>query len=178
LAGEIASGKGTAAKYITKKYGGVSYRFSDPLRDILLRMHMDINRENYHKISMALRKNFGQDSFSKIISQDIKKEKSKIVVLDGVRRPSDIKYLKDIKGFHLIFIEADLEERFKRLKMRKEKTDDREKKIKYFKKEHQSEVEMKIRQMKKMADFVIDNNQSLAQLFKSIDAILAEIGPE
>jgi dephospho-CoA kinase len=124
---------------------------------------------------MALRKYFGEDAFSKIIFQDIEKEKNKIIVLDGVRRPSDIKYLKDTEGFYLIFIEADLEERFKRLKTRKEKTDDREKKIQYFKKEHQSEVEMKIRQMKKVADFVIDNNQNRSQLSRSIDAILAEI---
>jgi len=44
-----------------------------------------------------------------------------------------------------------------------------------FKKEHKSEVEMKIRQLKKMADFVIDNNQNLSQLFRSIDTALVKI---
>jgi dephospho-CoA kinase len=174
-AGEIASGKETVARHIIKKYGGSLYRFSDPLRDILTRMHLDVDRQNYHKISKALRKYFGQDALSRIIYNDIKKSKDKIIVLDGIRRKSDMEYLKNINGFKLIFIEADLKKRFERLKARREKTDDQRKGLVSFKKEHKSEVEMKIRQLKKMADFVIDNNQNRSQLFRSIDTALAKI---
>ena len=124
---------------------------------------------------MALRKHFGEDVLSKIISEDIKREKNKIVVLDGVRRSADIKYLKAVEGFYLIFIEADLKKRLKRLNARKEKIDDKEKEIGHFKKEHKSEVEIKIRQMKKIAHFVIKNNQGRSQLFRSIDVALAKI---
>jgi dephospho-CoA kinase len=177
-AGEIASGKETVARHIIKKYGGSLYRFSDPLRDILIRMHLDVDRQNYHKISMALRKYFGQDALSRIIYNDIKKSKDKIIVLDGIRRKSDMKYLKDVKGFNLIFIEADLKKRFKRLKARREKIDDQRKSLALFKKEHESEVEIKIRELKKTADFIIDNNQSPAQLFSAIDVILENINPK
>jgi dephospho-CoA kinase len=174
-AGEIASGKETVAQYIIKKYGGSLYRFSDPLRDILIRMHLDSDRQNYHKISMALRKYFGQDALSHVIYNDIKKSKEKIIVLDGIRRKSDMKYLKDITGFKLIFIEADIKKRFKRLRSRREKADDQKKSLASFKKEHESEVEINIRKLKKIANFIIDNNHSHPQLFSAIDAVLANI---
>ena len=169
LAGEIASGKETIARYIIKKYGGVLFRFSDPLREIIARMHLPADRQNYHKISMALREHFGQDALSRIIYDDIKKSKDKIIVLDGIRRKSDIKYLKNIKGFNLIFIDAEIGIRFKRLKVRREKADDKRKTLGIFKKEHESEVERKIKQLKKEADFIIDNNSDREALFQQID---------
>jgi dephospho-CoA kinase len=174
-AGEIASGKETVAQYIIKKYGGSLYRFSDPLRDILLRMHLAVDRKNYHLISMALRNYFGQDSLSKIVFNDINKKRDKIIVIDGIRRQSDLKYLKNIRGFKLIFIEADLKKRFERLKARREKADDQKKSLSSFKKEHESEVEMNIRKLKKIADFIIDNNQGHSRLFSAIDAVLGNI---
>ncbi|MFA6047991.1 MAG: AAA family ATPase [Parcubacteria group bacterium] len=174
-AGEIASGKETVARYIIKKYGGSLYRFSDSLREILTRMHLPADRSNYHKISMALREYFGQDALSRIVYNDIKKSKNKIIILDGIRRKSDTEYLKDIKGFKLIFIDAKIETRLVRLKARKEKPDDKNKSIAKFKKEHESEVEIKIRKLKKIADFVVDNNGEKTKLFQQIDQIIDRI---
>jgi len=171
-AGEIASGKETVARHIIKKYGGSMYRFSDPLREIIIRMHLPVNRQNYHRISMALREYFGQDALSRIVYHDIEKSKDKIIILDGIRRKSDIKYLKGIKGFKLIFVDAKIEKRFERLKARREKTDDKNKSFKVFQKEHESEVERKIKQLKKVADFVVDNNGTKKELYKPIDNIM------
>lgn len=175
LAGEIASGKGTISKYIVKKYGGVSYRFSDPLRDILKRIHREIDRKNLHRISMALRKYFGEDIFSEVIFKDIKTDKKNVIVLDGVRRVGDIQHLKNIKGFKLIFVEADMKVRYGRLKKRKENKDDEEKNMRSFRKEHESEVERKIRKLKKTADFVVGNNGGTAELYRQIDQIISKI---
>jgi dephospho-CoA kinase len=174
-AGEIASGKETVARYIIKKYGGSLYRFSDPLTGILTRMHLDIDRQNYHKISMAIRKYFGQDALSHIVYNDIKTSKGKIIILDGIRRESDIKYLKDIKGFKLLFIDANLEKRFKRLKARREKTDDKHKSFKVFQKEHESEVERKIKQLKEVADFVVDNNETKKKFYAKINEVIKKL---
>jgi len=51
FAGEIASGKGTAAKYLAEKYGSGYFRFSTILRDVLKRLYLDESRENAQKIS-------------------------------------------------------------------------------------------------------------------------------
>ena len=53
--------------------------------------------------------------------------------------------------------------------MRREKADDKRKTLGIFKKEHESEVERKIKQLKKEADFIIDNNSDREALFQQID---------
>lgn len=174
-AGEIACGKETFAKYVLKKYGGSLYRFSDPLREILDRMHLDVDRDNLHRISMALRRYFGQDILFRMVYNDIKKSDSDIIILDAARRLSDIKHLKKFKGFRLIFIDASLEKRFGRLRLRGEKADDKKKSLRVFKKEHDSEVERKIRTLKKKADFVIENDGTPEQFYKNIDEVIKKI---
>ena len=57
-------------------------------------------------------------------------KKDKVIILDGIRRKSDMEYLKDIQGFSLVFIDAKLEKIFERLKTRREKIDDKKKSMK------------------------------------------------
>jgi len=83
VAGEIASGKDTVGKYIAEKYGALPLRFSQPLRDVLDRMGLEQNRENMAKLSLYLRKAFGEDILSKIILTEAEKSSSNLVVVDG-----------------------------------------------------------------------------------------------
>src|SRR3989344_2132033 len=92
FAGEIASGKGTATKYVVEKYHAVSDRFSTMLRDIADRVYLEQSRNNLQKISTMLRQTFGDDFLAKVISNDVQKNQSDIVVVDGIRRLPDIKY--------------------------------------------------------------------------------------
>ena len=115
LVGEIASGKGTVANYLINEHKAESFRFSTPLRDVLNRMHIEINRKNMQTLSTTLRKEFGQDLLAKIIAKDVETSKSNIVVVDGIRRMQDIKYLRTLPEFKLVHISADLEIRFNRI---------------------------------------------------------------
>jgi dephospho-CoA kinase len=172
LAGEIASGKGTAAKYICEKYGGSSHRFSTMLRDVAKRMYLEENRENIQKISTIFRQNFSDDLMSKVIYHDVKNDEHEYVTVDGVRRAPDIDYLKKLSGFKLVYIEADMEKRFERLTKRGENTDDVGKSFEEFKKDHERETELRIKDLKNIADFVIDNNGSFEELYRQIDSII------
>jgi dephospho-CoA kinase len=172
LTGEMASGKGTVAQYLTKKYGGNSHRFSTILRDLTKRLYLEESRENLQKISKSLRKDFGEDLFSKIIFQDVKKDRYPIIVIDGVRRLADIKYLNTLPHFYLIYIEAELEKRFLRTRLRQENSDDAAKTLSEFKKEQLQEAELQIKSLKAKADFVIDNNGSREDLYFQIDQIV------
>jgi dephospho-CoA kinase len=173
LAGEMASGKGTVAKYLVKKYKGNSHRFSTMLRDLAKRMYLEENRNNMQKISEIFRQNFGEDILSKVIYHDVENDQHQIVAVDGVRRASDIKYLKTFPNFKLIYIETDLEKRFKRTKARYENTDDATKTFAEFKKDQKKEAELQIRGLKVKADFVVDNNGSFKELYAQIDKIIA-----
>ena len=71
LAGEMGCGKGTLTRYLIAKYDAQVYRFSNPLRDILDRIHKDKSRDNMQKLSTALRNAFGDDALSEIILADV-----------------------------------------------------------------------------------------------------------
>ncbi len=174
FAGEIASGKGTAAKYLVDKYGSGYFRFSTILRDVLKRMHLEESRKNTQKLSTLLRQNFGEDILSRVISKDVENDRHEIIAVDGVRRLSDIKYLKDIPGFRLVYIEADIRKRFERIVKRGENIDDKNKKFEQFKKDNEGEAETQIKGLKEHADFVIDNNGAIAELYGKIDKIIVE----
>ena len=94
IAGEIASGKDTAGKYLAERYQALSLRFSQPLRDILDRMNLPQDRVHMAKLSLHLRQAFGEDIFSKVIMAEANKGAEYLVVVDGVRRLPDILHLE------------------------------------------------------------------------------------
>lgn len=172
LAGEIGSGKSTVAGYIVKKYNGSYYRFSEMLRDVLKRIYLPNSRENMNTLSTTLRQSFGEDIFSKVIAEDVKKDDREIIAIDGIRRLDDIQHLKEINGFVFLYIEVDLEKRFERIKKRGENPDDLTKSMEEFKKEDVAEPEMQIKDLKQYADFVIDNDRTMEELYQKIDGII------
>lgn len=173
--GEIASGKGTAAKYLEEKYNAVTHRFSTPLRDILNRLYIDTDRHNLQHISLVLRTEYGQDLFAKIISEDAKKADSNIVIVDGIRRMEDIKYLKELPNFHLIYITADMKLRYKRITGRSENTDDAIKTFEEFQKDHEAETELAIPEIGAAAEFKIENSDDIEKFYSDVDNILKQI---
>jgi len=172
LAGEIASGKGTVAKYICEKHGGNSHRFSTMLRDVAKRMYLEENRENLQKISTVFRENFFDDILSSVIAKDVENDKQEIVAIDGVRRLADIAYLKKLSGFKLVYIDTSLENSFKRITERNENSDDKNKTFEEFRKDHEREAELQIRDLKDKADFVVDNNGTFEELYRQVDKII------
>jgi dephospho-CoA kinase len=174
FAGEIASGKGTATKYVVEKYNAVPDRFSTMLRDILKRVYVDQSRDNLQKLSSALRQNFGDDLMAKVIFEDAKKNKNSILVIDGVRRLPDIKYLKKLPEFKLVYVEVDMKKRFERITKRGENSDDNTKTFEEFQKDHEREAELRIKDLKNHADYVVENGGTLEELHAQIDKIMAE----
>jgi len=174
ITGEIASGKGTATKYLLEKYNASSHRFSTMLRDVAKRMHLEENRENLQKISTIFRENFSDDLLSQVIYHDVQTDESEVVVIDGVRRMSDIEYLKKLPGFRLIYIDTEMETRYGRLVKRGENTDDINKTFEEFKIDSEREAERRIKDLKQDANFVIDNNGTFEDLYRQIDVIIKE----
>ena len=172
ITGEMACGKGTAAKYLAEKYQAKSFRFSTMLRDVTRRMHQEESRDNLQNISTCLRQCFGEDILAKVMAEDVKKDESEIIVIDGVRRLPDIKYLREIKGFKLIYIETDLEKRYERIVKRGENSDDSNKTFAEFKLDQEKEAEQQIRGLKFEASFVVDNNGSFEDLYKQLNNII------
>mgnify|MGYP000851010664 CR=1 FL=1 len=176
IIGEMAAGKTTATDYIASKFQAATYRFSDIMRDLLRRLYLTESRDNLIQISIVLRQEFGNDLFAKAMAEDIKKDTANAyIVAEGVRRSDDITYLKKISGFHLIAITADMKTRYERLSVRSENSDDKLKSYEDFVKDHERETEKSIIPLLAEAEYTIDNNGSIEELYASIDALLAKL---
>ena len=170
--GLMACGKGTAAKYLAEKYNADTFRFSTMLRDVLDRLYLPQSRENFQIISPLLRETFGQDLMAKVIAKDVESADSKIIAIDGMRRPADIEYLKKLSGFRMVAIDVDAKVRYERLKARSENPGDAEKTWEQFQKEHEAETEIYIPELMKQADVTINNNGTLEEFYKQLDKLV------
>lgn len=176
IVGGLASGKTTLAEYLSSTYACNTYRYSSMLRDILARIYVDESRHNLQTLSTFLRDQYGQDVMSKVIAQDVERDPHDIVVVEGIRRPSDITYLRELPGFHLIFVDADQRTRYERIISRGENTDDAFKTFAAFQADEAAEADRLISEIAKEAEFTIDNNGDKAAFFAQAEAILQQIG--
>jgi len=172
LVGPMASGKGTVAKYLAEKYHGRVFGFSTPLRDILTRLHMDHTRENMANLSTILRQQFGQDLISRVIVADITEAKEEFLILDGIRRLSDIDAAKTMPGFVLWAVQADSQTRYQRLVRRQQNAGDQQKTYEQFLNDEQSEADKTIAAVAAQSRIIIDNNGDLEKLYKKIDELM------
>lgn len=170
--GLLASGKGTAAKYLEEKHGAATFRFSTMLRDILNRIYVPQARDNMIRLSEFLRGAYGEDVMAKTIAEDVKKSQNKIIVVEGVRRLADIAYLSKLPHFVLVEIFADPKIRYARLIKRGENSDDNSKTYKQFLADHNRSTELSILDVIKQARERIDNNGDLADLHKQLDELV------
>ena|SRR3989339_1385349 len=177
IIGEISTGKTTATDYLKEKYNSKTARFSNVLRDLLDRCYLPKTRENLQIISQSIRENFSQDILSKILVKDIENFDSEIVVVEGIRRPSDVPFLKDAypDNFFTIYINTDEKLRFKRLTSRTENPDDTQKTWEQFQKDGQAEAEMAIKKIANKANYTINNSGTLEEFYKSIEEILERL---
>ena len=174
ITGEIACGKGTITKHLVEEHWAFSHRFSSMLRDVLDRLYIDQTRENIATLSLILRKNFGEDIMAKTMMKEVEGDQHDIVVIDGVRRLADIKYLQKIPHFKLVYIDTKPQIRYERLTHRRENTDDATKTFEEFMSDEHLESEEHIRDLKNYADFVVDNDGGYVNLYAQVEKILKD----
>jgi len=177
LAGSIASGKDTVADYVTRKFNGQSVSFSQPLRDILNRVFLPINRINMSKLAQALVDNFGGDVLSNTITEEIKINPKQIFVLPNIRRESDYVCMVNEPSFdfYLVGINTDIKTCYDRLIKREQNVDDKGKTWEDFQKDLQLSTEVGIADLVKKSMYQLDNNSSHEDLYSQIDKLIAEL---
>lgn len=178
LVGPLASGKGAFKAYVEKKYGAKDCRFSSILRDVLTRIGVTIDRTNLQKVSTVLRANFGEDLLAKVIVNDARQIETDIVVIDGVRRFADIKFLKELEHFYLVAIEAEPKLRYERMITRNENVGDKDKTYEQFLLDNEAEADREIPEVMKQASFKIDNNGSWEEFYRQIDDLINKLSKE
>lgn len=172
ITGKKGSGKGTAARYIQKKYDARLFSFSKILDDILQRMYVPNGRDNEIKLALALRKLFGNNILARILKKDIQEFKPTFAVIDGMRYEEEHTILKDLPNFKLLAITAEPEQRYERIRKRMEKADDQTLSWKAFQNQEQQETELQLDKLLAKADSVIGNDNDIQSLYNAVDDIL------
>ena len=177
LAGIISSGKDTIASYIVEKYAGQSVSFSQPLRDILNRIFLPINRINLSRLAQMLVDNFGGDVLSHAIAEEIKSSSKQIFVLPNIRRETDYACLinNSDMNFFLVGVNMDPKISYERLIKRSQNVDDQVKTWEEFQKDLQLSTEVEIINLIKKSLYQLDNNGSLNDLYSQVDKLINTI---
>ncbi|MFQ6082476.1 MAG: AAA family ATPase [Candidatus Aminicenantia bacterium] len=170
ITGTNGAGKGEAAKYLVTK-GYEYFSLSDEIREELVKKGIEINRDNLIKMGNELRKKFGSNILAKRVMQKVKEK----AVIDSIRNPGEIKYLRRQGNFILLNIDAPVELRYERIKKRGRK--ESVSTLEEFKKKEQEEMGNKENAQQllnciKMADYTIINEGTLEELCKKLENII------
>lgn len=175
LVGTAGSGKDTAASYIKHKYKAEEFRFSYLLVKALEIFNIEVSRENLAWLMNVMKRKYGNDFLTKAMKNTIENlSKNKLIVVNGMRLPSDYDFLRSFKRNKLIFLDAPEKIRWQRVCVRKEKSDDNVT-FKEFKKLISGENEKHITKIGEKADFTVINDQGIAKFHQDIDDIIKKI---
>ncbi|MFH1055873.1 MAG: AAA family ATPase [Candidatus Altiarchaeota archaeon] len=170
LIGRIASGKSIVADYLVREKHASYYRFSDVLRDLLLRLHKPNTRANLQELGLALRRVFGDGILAEALKVDIEAEEAELIIVDGIRYEDEFRMVKEIGGI-LVYITAPQEMRYQRVVNRASRGEAGIS-IEDFKRNEARQTEELIDTLGAKADHKIDNTGTIEELKKKVDEIL------
>ena len=191
IVGQIASGKGEMVKILTEQFGFVSFNLSSILHKILEEQGITgFTRVDLQDLGDKLRKEEGEGVLAKRAIKMLNDQCSMInsttatycgdnmrMVIEGIRNPAEVNYLRTLPNFKLIAVKAKKAVRFARFKKRGKPWDP--KTWKEFliidrrdrglgQKKYGQQVEKCV----KMADEEIKNNGNLKYLEKGVRGLL------
>lgn len=171
LVGEKGGGKGKFKDILVNLIHGKivkHVRFSDVLVETLNIWNIKISRENLQKLSPLMVDAYGEGILTKAVLNHITKTEADVIILDGVRWPSDVVMLQEFPDSVLVYVTADAKIRHARSKLRKEKAGEENTTFKQFMKEEEAETEKSIPKIGAAADVKISNNGSPEELYEQI----------
>lgn len=164
VAGRMGSGKTSAARYLSTKYGFQYTRYSQVLQDWLSAGNVD--RSRLQILGWDVMAGGLQTELNARLIAGI--DRSRSAAIDGVRHPMDFASLSSSLGtsFRMIFLEASPEPRFDRVR-------DRFGSFAEFQAADSHPVESHIDSLKPLARLTISTEHSLESLYNQLDAWLA-----
>jgi dephospho-CoA kinase len=174
ITGPKIAGKETVARYIAERYNAAAHSHSEILYDILKVLELAGSRENAIRL-VALRQTFGDDVLINALNKRITAEISEIVVVTGIRFQNELDNIRSYSQNTVISVNASLESRFLWQQRRFEKADDGSLNFDEFKALHQRVTELHVSELMPQADYHIENDGTLEDLYEKIDAVMENI---
>jgi len=170
LTGTNGAGKGEVAVYLIKK-GYDYFSLSDLIREELEKKGEETSRNNLIKTGNHIREKFGADILARRIMKRIKGK----AIIDSIRNPKEVEFLRKQKNFILLAVDAPVELRFERVKSRgrDESASNLEE---FIRKEEEEMTDYKNGQQLhnciNLADFTLINDGFLEDLHKKLESLL------
>ncbi len=185
IVGQNGAGKGTLVNTLQQKAieegfsVGVhsSYR---TIADLLEMCTITPSRENAQKFVEIMENNLKKGFLSDALGKRMSEDKSDLVIFDCLRMPTDITMflrLRESNPNTRIFIAnitRDREKRFAGLKARGQKPGEKDMTWEQFLMAERAHTEIHIPEIAKRADLTIENNGSLQEYEKKIDALFSD----
>lgn len=179
ITGTIGAGKGTIVDYLLSHYNFSHFSVRQYLIEEATRRNLPLNRDTYVIVANDLRATHSPS----FITDELYKQAGKAggnAVIESIRTPGEVESLRKTAHFVLFAVDARPEIRYKRITERKSETDA----ISYetFLENEQREMsstdpnKQNIAECIRQADFVLNNDGDLSQLYTSIDSIMSKIG--
>ncbi len=183
ITGTLASGKTSIRDFFLSHFSSYFISLSDIIKEELIKEGKELKRENFVEKGNELRKKYGAHILVEVAILTLPESSDKqAVVIDGIRNPEEVKYLREKFGreFVLIAVDAPREIRFKRLLERKKESDPRtfEKFIEMDEIDagkNQPEYGQRVHDCLRLADYLIINDSSMEDLNKKLEEICKTI---
>lgn len=173
ITGPIGAGKGVVAEHFIKK-GFTHHSVRKFLEEEAKKRKLIPNRDVLVEIANELRKKHNPAYIVEQLYEQAKKNNKAII--ESIRSPAEIELLRKKGPFILIAVTADKNIRYERIIKRNQATDNIS--FQEFEAHELREMEntdpykQNINECIKRADYVIENNGSLEELFEKLDVII------
>lgn len=179
VVGPIASGKGAVIESLQKK-GFTMLSLSDVVREKAHEWRLPLTRKNLQDVGDSLRQKFGPSMLAELVAPKITAEPKKQFVVDSVRNPAELTYLKKHFNAFIVGITASPDKRFAMMQARgrewdpktREEFDQLEARDRGV---GQESYGQQVEACLKLADVVIDNNGTLQQFKDGLDFFLQQL---
>jgi dCMP deaminase len=176
LTGRNASGKTEVAQYL-KGRDFEYHSLSDEIREEIRRRGLEITREILIEVGNEMRSTFGVGILAERILQRLEHDRNYVV--DSIRNPSEVEVLRRRSDFMLMAVQADQAIRFERSRLRGR--EGAAQNLEQFIGEEAKELNsgdpttQQLIATQRLADLVVDNNESIQDLHRRLDEILPRL---
>lgn len=189
IVGPIACGKGVVVDYLKQKQGYISFSLSSILHDELKKRGVTVfTRTTLQDLGDEMRKKDGDGVLAKRAMYKIQSalggpnSNSKKIIIEGIRNPGEVAYLRTIPGFYLIAIDARKDIRYQRILKRGKPWDPKDwetfKKVDGRDRGDGTDTNgQQVRKCMKYADVRFKNNAGVTQLYARIEKALLSRHP-
>jgi len=170
ITGTIGAGKDVVAEYISKKLNVPALQISQPLKDIARELGIKITRENLVELGTKITKERGNDYLAVVLLE----RAPSIAVFSGMRELAQLQYLRDHARLILIAVDAAAEVRFARAQKRGKigEAGSLEDFVRHEQEENSPPHTQRLFECMKLAQYHIDNENTLENLYNEVDDIL------